>query len=497
MKDKFEKIWDVVRMRSLRARIFLILLLIGTVPSIVMEYSIVKTYEDEAVELRAQTVQNQLTVITNHLVANDFLKDYNAHSPNKKESHEIIEAELDMLANLYEGRVMIIEPNFKIALDTYNISEGRTMISEEVISCFKGINTYRYDAEHGYIEMTTPVVDTTDDGDTAIQGVMLTSISNSTIKSTITVLNRIAIAIEILTVILVIIFAFFISGVLTRPFQKITNAIAEVKAGYSNEPISVKSYTETVKISDAFNQLLIRMKALDDSREEFVANVSHELKTPMTSVKVLADSLLMQPDAPAEMYREFMEDIASEIDRENRIITDLLALVKMDRTNQDMNVTSVNINELTEMILKRLRPIARKKDIEVVLNSSREIIADIDEVKISLVLSNLVENAIKYNKDHGWVHVNLDADHQFFTVSVEDSGIGIPEDALPHIYERFYRVDKSHSREIGGTGLGLAITRNAILMHRGSVTVTSEPDVGSNFTIKIPLTYSGNVIIDK
>lgn len=497
MKDKLQKIWDVVRMRSLRARIFLILLLVGSVPSIIMEASIVNTYESEAVELRAQSVRNQLMVIANHLVANDFLSDYNAYSPNKKESHEIIEAELDMLASLYEGRVMIIEPNFKVALDTYSISEGRTMISDEVISCFKGANTYLYDSEHGYIEMTTPIVDTTDDGDSTIQGVMLTSISNSTIQSTIKVLNNIAIAIEILTVILVIIFAFFISGLLTQPFQKITNEIAEVRAGYSNKPISGKGYTETVKIADAFNQVLARMKALDDSREEFVANVSHELKTPMTSIKVLADSLMAQPDVPAELYREFMEDIASEVDRENRIITDLLAMVKMDRTKADMNITTVNINELTEMILKRLRPLARKKDIEVVLNESREIIADVDEVKISLVLSNLVENAIKYNKEHGWVHVTLDADHQFFTVSVEDSGIGIPEDSLPHIYERFYRVDKSHSREIGGTGLGLAITRNAILLHRGSVTVTSELGVGSNFTIKIPLTYVRNAVADK
>lgn len=497
MKDKLQKIWDVVRMRSLRARIFLILLLVGSVPSIIMEASIVNTYESEAVELRAQSVRNQLMVIANHLVANDFLSDYNAYSPNKKESHEIIEAELDMLASLYEGRVMIIEPNFKVALDTYSISEGRTMISDEVISCFKGANTYLYDSEHGYIEMTTPIVDTTDDGDSNIQGVMLTSISNSTIQSTIKVLNNIAIAIEILTVILVIIFAFFISGLLTQPFQKITNEIAEVRAGYSNKPISGKGYTETVKIADAFNQVLARMKALDDSREEFVANVSHELKTPMTSIKVLADSLMAQPDVPAELYREFMEDIASEVDRENRIITDLLAMVKMDRTKADMNITTVNINELTEMILKRLRPLARKKDIEVVLNESREIIADVDEVKISLVLSNLVENAIKYNKEHGWVHVTLDADHQFFTVSVEDSGIGIPEDSLPHIYERFYRVDKSHSREIGGTGLGLAITRNAILLHRGSVTVTSELGVGSNFTIKIPLTYVRNAVADK
>lgn len=232
---------------------------------------------------------------------------------------------------------------------------------------------------------------------------------------------------------------------------------------------------------------------MDDSRQEFVANVSHELKTPMTSIKVLADSLLAQEDAPAELYREFMEDIVSEIDRENQIITDLLALVKMDKKVQELNIVSLNINDLTELILKRLRPIARKKDVEVVFESMRPVVAEVDEVKLTLIMTNLVENAIKYNKEHGWVKVELDADHQYFTFRVSDSGIGIPEDSLPHIYERFFRVDKSHSREIGGTGLGLAITKNAVLMHRGSITVTSVEGEGTGFTVKIPLTYiAGN-----
>lgn len=133
----------------------------------------------------------------------------------------------------------------------------------------------------------------------------------------------------------------------------------------------------------------------------------------------------------------------------------------MDKKVQDLNIVSLNINDLTELILKRLRPIARKKDVEVVFESVRPVVAEVDEVKMTLIMTNLVENAIKYNKDHGWVKVILDADHQYFTFEVSDSGIGIPEEALAHICERFYRVDKSHSREIGGTGLGLAITKSA------------------------------------
>jgi len=184
-----------------------------------------------------------------------------------------------------------------------------------------------------------------------------------------------------------------------------------------------------------------------------------------------------------------MEDIVSEIDRENQISTDLLALVKMEKTVQDMNVVSLNINDLAELILKRMRPLARKKDVEIVFESMRPVIAEVDEVKMSLIMTNLVENAIKYNKEHGWVKVTLDADHQFFTFEVSDSGLGIPEGSLTHIYERFYRVDKSHSREIGGTGLGLAITKSAVLMHRGAITVTSMEGEGTSFLVKIPLTY--------
>lgn len=490
MKTGLQKIWDVVRLRSLRARIFLILILVGIVPNIIMELVIVKTYEVKAVEQRSDTVQNQLMVLANHLIANEFLASYNPNSPYKLESHEIIEAELDMLSNLYEGRVMIIGPNYRVILDTYNISEGRTMISEEVVKCFRGENITNYDGEHGYIEMTTPIVSTTD-ADNTVQGVMLTSISDQTITSTMRSLNRNAMAFEIITIVMVVTFSFIVSGMLTGPFERITKAIAELKAGYSNDPISVKSYTETVHISDAFNQLQSRMKTVDDSRKEFVSNVSHELKTPLTSMKVLADSLIAQPDAPAELYREFMEDIASEIDRENSIITDLLALTKMDMSKQELNITSVNIGDLAEIILKRLRPIARKKDIELTLEEKREVIADVDEVKMSLIMTNLVENAIKYNKEHGSVTVTLDSDFQNFIFTVGDSGCGIPEESLPFIFDRFYRVDKSHSREIGGTGLGLAITRSAVLLHRGTIGVVSEEGTGSTFTVTIPLNYTG------
>ena len=248
-------------------------------------------------------------------------------------------------------------------------------------------------------------------------------------------------------------------------------------------------FMETQQLSEAFNKMRGRLKQLNDSREEFVSNVSHELRTPLTSMKVLADSLLAMDEVPVELYADFMGDIAKEIDRENDIITDLLSLVKMDKTAQNLNIKSMNINELLELILKRLKPIAEKKNVEVVLESFRPVVAEIDEVKLTLAFSNLVENAIKYNKNDGFVHVSLNADHKYFYVKVEDSGIGIPQEDQANIFERFYRVDKSHSREMGGTGLGLAITRNAIILHRGSIKVYSVEGEGTTFTVRIPLTY--------
>lgn len=486
----------MIALRSLRARIFLLTLVIGLVPCIAMRHGIVSNYEDLAVEQRTTVVQNQLMILANHLISNNYLSSHGVREDTGN-SREVINAELEMLSNLYEGRVMIINENFKVEKDTYGISEGKTIISEEVIKCFQGENISHYDPEHGYIEMTTPIMDTTANttdengkrNPDAIRGVMLTSISNDSIVNAKEVLNRKAYILEVIMMVAILALAIILSRALTRPFNRVTQAINAVKEGFSDETISVPDYVETVHIVDAFNQLLKRMKALDDSRQEFVANVSHELKTPMTSIKVLSDSLLAQENVPAELYREFMEDIASEIDRENQIITDLLALVKMDKKVQDLNIVSLNINDLTELILKRLRPIARKKDVEVVFESVRPVVAEVDEVKMTLIMTNLVENAIKYNKDHGWVKVILDADHQYFTFEVSDSGIGIPEEDLAHICERFYRVDKSHSREIGGTGLGLAITKSAVLMHKGSLTVTSTEGQGSCFLVKIPLTY--------
>ena len=410
----------------------------------------------------------------------------------------MINAELDQLSSLYDGRVLVINNDLKVVKDTYGISENKTIISEEVGSGIKGENTSRYDRNNGYVEMTIPITETVTlvgsekeakERKEIVRGVMLVSASTDSISVTMEILSRKALIVEVIVIIATTFGSVLAAKILIRPFEKITEALDEAQEGYSSDPISVTDCVETEHIGDAFNRVLGRMKVLDTSRQEFVSNVSHELRTPITSMKVLADSLISQKDVPVELYQEFMADIAEEIDREDEIITDLLSLVKMDRTAADLNITEVDINALVELIMRRLRPIAQNRDVEVVYESVRPVTAAVDEVKITQVISNLVENAIKYNKEHGWVRVKLDADHQYFSVEVADSGIGIPAESIDHIYERFYRVDKSRSREIGGTGLGLAITRSAILMHRGTIKAESIEGEGTTFTIRIPLKY--------
>lgn len=476
------------RLKSVRFLVFIVILLVGLVSSIAMHYGIMESYEERAVSLRTSDVQNQLKVIGNHLLSNDYLRD---------SSSEVINAELDQLSDLYDGRVLIINQNFKIVKDTYGLSEGKTIIAEEVIRCFKGETISKYDNKNGYIELTIPLTEakavSMPGGEETysenIIGVMLTSVSTDTITQTMEIMSEKAVIMEVLVIIVVFAVAFFVSALLSGAFNRVTDAVNKVKEGYSDEQVEPTGIEETDRIVEAFNRMLTRMKTLDDSRQEFVANVSHELKTPLTSLKVLSDALLMQPDAPVELYQEFMQDLSEEIDRENQIINDLLALVRMDKTAAGMNVALRDINELLEMILKRLRPIARKNNVEVVLESIRPVNAEIDEVKFTQAISNLVENAIKYNRENGNVKVTLDADHQAFSIEIADNGIGMPKEALEHIYERFYRVDKSHSREIGGTGLGLAIARNAVLLHRGTIRVESTEGEGTTFTVRIPLSY--------
>ncbi|MDE6960634.1 MAG: two-component sensor histidine kinase [Lachnospiraceae bacterium] len=463
--------------RSLNFRIMVILFLVGTIPAIILSAAFLSAYTDQSLVRLGNDVTNQCQILATQIGSTNYLD-----SP----TNETLTGELTQLATLYDGRILIIDQNFRILVDTYALEEGRTMLAEEVIKCFKGESTSHY-VSGRFIEMTIPI--TGNGEDKSIIGVILASASTDSMQARLEDLQNFTEIWIVAGSICVLALAVFLSNWLVKPLRHMNKFIGDLVEGALDGELDIHDCTETENISNTFNSLLAKLRLMEESRQEFVSNVSHELKTPLASMKVLADSLLVQEDAPVELYQEFMQDIAEEIDRENTIISDLLTLVKTNRKVTKPNVTVTNVNEFLELILKRLRPIAEKANIEMVFESNRSVSAEIDVTRLSLAFSNLVENAIKYNRENGWVRVSLDADHKFFYVKVSDSGMGIPEESLDYIFERFYRVDKSHSREIGGTGLGLAITRSAVVAHRGAIRVQSTVEEGTVFTVRIPLRY--------
>lgn len=412
------------------------------------------------------------------------------HSCNgflKNPDSDVADVEIQQMAYAYSARILIINSDYIIVKDNYIFDEGKTIITEDVINAFKGKSHSHINYKSSSAVITTPIIDDTG----KISGVIKVSISGYATIQTINYMKRISIAVMIALLLVFSGILVFVIYKLTSPAKDMKEAILSLSDGDKNARIKKQTIKEYKDIGDAVNVLLDRLESIDGSRDEFVSNVSHELKTPMTSMKVLADSLLATENAPIEMYKEFMQDIAEEIDRENEIIGDFLNLVRTDGERAVLNIETVDVNELMEVVLKRLKPIAVKNNIEIIFESMRPVTASIDRVKFIIVLTNIIENAIKYNHPEGWVKITLNADHKFFYVDVSDSGIGIPEECKDQVFERFYRVDKARSRETGGTGLGLAITKNIVLLHKGTIKFYSKENEGTTFNIRIPLNYGG------
>ena len=461
--------------RSMRLRVFLIVMVTGILTGLafgITAYQVVKT---ASVRTRTDEVMDYADRLTRELETNVYTVNWALLTD--------ISDDMDIVASMYSGRIIVTDSRLNIVYDSYALENGKTLVSAEAIEALQGNEKTYTDSEAMTVELSRPI------GSEPVQGVLIIRFSTAESQELAEVLDLGLKLVAVIGILVLIVVALFFASSLTRPFGRITQSLHHISEGYTADRVDIGGFSELDRVSDSFNEMLSRINTLEESRQEFVSNVSHELKTPITSIKVLADSLINQPDAPIEMYREFMSDINSEVDRESKIISDLLALVKLDRKNGDMHIAEVNINELLELLLKRLHPIAQTADIELIYESYREVLAEVDEVKLSLALSNLIENGIKYNRPGGNVRVFLNADHRFFMIKVSDTGIGIPENELDRIFDRFYRVDKMRSRETGGTGLGLAITRSVVLMHHGLIRVESTEGEGTVFTVKIPLSY--------
>ncbi|MDD7114435.1 MAG: ATP-binding protein [Lachnospiraceae bacterium] len=446
---------------------------------------LVRSYEKKAMEQQTSYVEKQCGILANQILLNG-INSYNMDSVSEHEGSNI--SELQQLANDIGGRLIIVDNHFEILADTYTKNTGQFYVTKDLIHAFQEVDVPVRKIGDKYIQVTSPVYNQ-ENGNVEAVIVAMASLGDRTamvdyLNNQRDTLNGIFLLVALILCITIILF-------MRKNFNTMQKNLDIIAEGHQEEGVPETGLKEFYQMSTSINRIINRYKELENSRQEFVSNVSHELKTPITSMKILADSLLMQENVPVALYEEFMNDIVHEIDRENQIITDLLTLVKMDKTQADLNIAPTNINELLNVLLKRISPIAEQRNITIRLETLRQVVAEVDEVKLSLACNNIIENAVKYNNDGGKVDVSLNADHKFFYIRVKDTGVGIPEDCQEQIFERFYRVDKARSRETGGTGLGLAISRNVILMHKGSIRVHSKEGEGSTFLIRIPLNYLG------
>ena len=290
--------------------------------------------------------------------------------------------------------------------------------------------------------------------------------------------------ISIILEVFVTIFAVFFSNSFTRRLRKIMVSMRIIREGDYSHKVKMGGHDELTVLGDEFNDLVERLQISEQKRRNFVSDASHELKTPLASIKLLTDSIL-QNDMDSEMVREFVGDIGNEAERLNRMSQKLLSLSRIE-SQEDSDCEIVYMAPTVNRVIRMLKGIAAESqitmDVQIVQDCSILIIED----DLYQIIFNLVENAIKYNVPGGKLYVRLDRDEDNAVVTVRDTGVGIPEDSVGHVFERFYRVDKARSRRSGGSGLGLSIVRNMVERNGGKISVESTVGVGSMFTLIFP-----------
>ena len=482
MKDKSTSKF-INFIKSIRVRIFIVVFLAVLLPTIFINLFLANVASESFVSQKIERFRANNTRLKNNIITLGYIDNQDS---------EVVNTQIEQLAGEYNCRIEVINNQYQIVKDTDSSEEGKTSISGNVIKCLQGESIYERNDEHKYVEFAIPLTASSMNANGKVRTNMIGALYiNYSIEDVVTYrkqVNRYAIMIDLLMGVFAIVIAWLCAYIVDKPIRTIEKTIEKISEGHM-ETVEMKGSPEVLAINRDLNYMVEQINLQEKSRQEFVSNVSHELKTPITSMKVLADSILGQQGVPEELYQEFLQDISKEIDRENGVITDLLELVKMERSQSQLNISSVNINEIVETILKRLKPIAKTKNIELVFESFRPVIADVDEIKFASVITNLVENAIKYNNMDGTVTTSLNSDHQYFYVKVTDTGIGIAEEDQDRVFERFFRVDKARARETGGNGLGLAITKEIVLRHHGSIKIHSKEGEGTTFTVRIPLKY--------
>jgi len=398
---------------------------------------------------------------------------------------EGVDQAMALLEDLQATRVLVTDSNALILYDSSTLDNraGDYALMGEVLSALEGNDVFRseYRQEAFRSRAAVPMVyrGTTlgavylYEYDTEQAELMLSIQSN---------LRYISIMICAVAIILVMVLA----KALTRNTSLLLGAIRRVREGEYSHRVEPRGHDEMTQLADEFNQLTDRLQTTEEVRRRFVSDASHELKTPLASIKLLTDSILQNPDVDPETVREFMGDIGEETDRLTRISERLLTLTRLDAA-PEREIVPVDLCAVVEKVAHMLQPLAEAGRVTLSCHLEPDTFLLCTEDDLYQIAFNLMENAIKYNLADGRVDVTACRREDRVILEVADTGVGIPLEDRPKIFDRFYRVDKARSRAAGGTGLGLAIVRETVKLHGGTIEVLpGAGNVGACFRAEFP-----------
>ena len=392
---------------------------------------------------------------------------------------------MELLDDMQGTRVLVTNESGLILYDSSTLEKrtGDYAITAEVVKALRGEDVCRSEYRQGAFR-TRVAVPTVYRGVT-LGAVYLYEYDTEQAEVLLSIQSTLR-YISVVICVVALVAALILSKALTRNTSRLLGGIRSVREGEYNHRIEVKGKDEMAQLAMEFNELTDRLQTIEEVRRRFVSDASHELKTPLASIRLLADSILQNSSVDMETVREFVSDIGEEADRLTRISQRLLALSRLDARLQRERVP-VDVGQVVEKVGHMLLPLARSAQVELQYQLQPHCMVLATQDDLYQVAFNLMENAVKYNQPGGSVTVEVAREEYWITLTVQDTGVGIPEEDLLRVFDRFYRVDKARSREAGGTGLGLSIARDTARLHGGDIMAQRGPDgVGARFTARFP-----------
>lgn len=396
-------------------------------------------------------------------------------------NHTTISSLVGSPENLKVNRLLVTDQTGRVLYDSAGAAQGSYALLPEIYTAMDCQDVFTWSYRDGAMESraATPIVyyDTVIgcvymmEKDTA-QGALIASLQSTVLQITL--------ILELLLLTFSIIYALTFS----RRMDRIMESMRIIQEGDYSHKVDLGGHDELTLLGNEFNDLTERLQTSEQKRARFVSDASHELKTPLASIKLLSDSIL-QNDMDIDTIREFVGDIGNEADRLNRMTQKLLTLTKLDGDSA-AECEIVYMEPTIRRVIRMLSSQSRNNHVTFQVDAQEDCPILIQEDDLYQIIFNLLENAIKYNVPNGTVTVTLERCEDNALLTVRDSGVGIPKDAIDHIFERFYRVDKARSRQSGGSGLGLAIVRAIVQRNRGEISVESTVGKGTAFTVIFP-----------